>query len=162
MGRRGPPPTPTKFRLLRDNPGKRAMNTREPTPRRSAPRCPEWLEGEARVAWRWLITELKAMQLLTSADAHAMAAYCETYARWRAAETFLKKHGEAYPIRDDAGKMKFMQPFPQVAISRNLVQVLKTYQQEFGLTPASRTRIQVPWNWEETEEDRTARRILGY
>jgi phage terminase small subunit len=36
-----------------------------------------------------------------------------------------------------------MQQFPQVAIARNLALLLKSYQQEFGLTPSARTRLSV-------------------
>jgi phage terminase small subunit len=36
-----------------------------------------------------------------------------------------------------------MQQFPQVAISRNLLLVLRAYQQEFGMTPSSRSRVVV-------------------
>ena len=45
-----------------------------------------------------------------------------------------------------------MQQFPQVAIARNLAQLLKAYQQEFGLTPSARTRIQV-LDFEEPDPD---------
>ena len=83
------------------------------------------------------------MKVLTVADGDALAAYCQIYARWQQAEEFIAKHGVAYPIRDDKGQIRFMQPFPQVAIARSLLQLLKTYQQEFGLTPSARTRIEV-------------------
>ena len=143
MGRRGPPPKPTHLKLIAGNPGKYPLNTREPRPRREAPRCPGPLGPEAKRAWRWITGELRAMGLLTTADAHALYAYCLTYARWRAAEEFIEKHGESYPIRDDAGRIRCMQQFPQVATARNLLLVLKAYQQEFGLTPAARSRIQI-------------------
>ena len=48
------------------------------------------------------------------------------------------------PIKDDSGKLKYLQQLPQVSIARSLFQVLSRYQQEFGLTPSARTRIQVP------------------
>ena len=130
--------------LLNGNPGKRKTNQREPKPDATAPTCPKWLTPQAKVAWRWLAKELDAMSLLTKADAHAMASYCVTYARWRSAEEFLIKNGDCYPLRDNQGKLRCMQQFPQVSIARNLLQLLKSYQQEFGLTPAARTRIEVP------------------
>ena len=99
------------------------------------------------------------MSLLTTADAHALFAYCQTYARWRAAEEFLERHGESYPIRDEAGRIRCMQQFPQVATARNLLLVLKAYQQEFGLTPASRSRIVVEAH-DGAESDK-ARRFFG-
>ena len=141
MGRRGPPPEPTKLRVLKGNPGKRPINEREPQPRTHAPRCPAWLPPEAKRVWKRMLPELKAMRVLTYVDGDALTAYCQTYARWKAAEEFLVKHGEVYPIRDDQGRVKCMQQFPQVAIARNLLLVLKAYQQEFGLTPASRSRV---------------------
>ena len=161
MGRRGPPPKPTAFRVLAGNPSKRPMNTREPQPRPLEPRCPKWLDPEAKRAWKWLVAELRYMRLLTSADRHAMESYCHAYSRWRATEAFLKVHGDVYPIRDDAGRVRYMQQFPQVAISRNLQQLLKAYQQELGLTPASRTRIQVPWRHDEERERKLVFDRLG-
>jgi P27 family predicted phage terminase small subunit len=143
MGRRGPPPEPTKLRVLKGNPGKRPVNEREPQPRATSPRCPEWLSAEAKRVWQRLVPELKAMRVLTYIDGDALAAYCQTFARWRAAEEFIQKHGEAYPLRDDQGRIKCMQQFPQVAISRNLLLVLRAYQQEFGMTPSARSRVAV-------------------
>ena len=143
MGRRGPAPKPTHLKLIADNPGKYPLNRREPAPRRGTPRCPQWLRGEGKAEWRWVTQELRAMGLLAIADKHAVAVYCQTLARWRAAEEFIAKHGEAYPVRDAAGRLRFMQPFPQAATARNLVSVLKAYQQELGMTPSARSRIQL-------------------
>ena len=157
MGRRGPPPTPTHLRMLRGNPGKRPANTREPQPRKDIPRCPAWLSGEAKKVWRRMVPELKRMGILTVVDGDALAAYCQTYARWKAAEQFIQQHGEVYPIRDDNGRVKYMQQFPQVSVSRNLLQLLKSYQQEFGLTPSARTRIEVG-RPNELEDDEAFRR----
>ena len=158
MGRRGPPPKPTRLKLIAGNPGKYPHNTQEPRPRKSVPRCPPWLGKEARTAWRWITGELKAMGLLTTADAHALAFYCQTYARWRQAETFLEQHGESYAIRDEGGKIRCMQPFPQVTTVRNCLLLLKSLCQEFGLTPASRSRIVVPRDGKEISE---ATRFFG-
>ncbi len=83
------------------------------------------------------------MKVLTTVDADALAAYCHSFSRWRDAEDFISKHGMTYPIRDDQGRIKCLQQWPQVSIARNLLFVLRAYQQEFGLTPASRSRIQV-------------------
>ncbi len=143
MGRRGPPPKPTSIRRWEGNLSKRPINHREPKPRDGIPRCPAWLTAEAKKVWRRIVPELRHMKVLTVADGDALSAYCQTYARWKESEEFIAKHGVAYPIRDDKGQIRFMQPFPQVAIARSLLQLLKTYQQEFGLTPSARTRIEV-------------------
>lgn len=161
MGRRGPPPKPTNLRVLQGNPGKRPISPREPKPRKTAPRCPEWLSDEAKKVWRRTVPELKALGVLTTIDGDALAGYCATYAQWKEATVFIDKHGMAYPLRDGEGRVKCMQQFPQVAVARGALFLLKAFMQEFGLTPASRSRIQVPWTPDEDEEEQLARRIIG-
>jgi P27 family predicted phage terminase small subunit len=141
MARRGPPPHPTALRLLKGNPGKRKFNTREPRPPAATPSCPRWLSPEAKRVWRETVPVLKGMRILTRVDRDALAAYCQTFARWKAAEQFLDQHGEVYPIRDESGKLRCMQAFPQVFIARSHLQTLRSYQQEFGMTPSARTRV---------------------
>ena len=158
MGRRGPPPKPTVLKVIAGNPGKKPLNRGEPKPQQGTPRCPAWLSPEARKVWKRLVPHLRAMRVLTLVDADALAAYCHTYVRWRDAEDFLSKHGMVYPIRDDQNRVKCMQQFPQVSIARNLLLVMRAYQQEFGLTPAARARIVVAG---EEESSSDARRWLG-
>ena len=143
MGRRGPPPKPTALRLLQGNPGRRPINPREPEPRKSVPRCPSWLDEEAKECWKRLVPELKRMGVLSCVDADALAAYCDSWSRWKRAVLFLQKNGDVYTVKDGAGKVKYIQQLPQVAIARNLLIALNRYQQEFGLTPASRSRLVV-------------------
>ncbi len=143
MGRRGPRPEPTALKVLKGNPGKRPLNDREPEPRADAPRCPSWLNKDAKAKWHQLVPELKKMRVLTVVDGDALTNYCQTWSRWRAAEEFIQRHGDVIPIKDDKGNVKYLQQVPQVSIARNLVQVLNRYQQEFGLTPSARTRIKI-------------------
>lgn len=137
-------PEPTKLKILRGNPGCRALNQLEPTPRTDTPRCPRWLDKDARTKWRQLIPELKRMGVLTIVDGDALAAYCQIWARWKEAELFIQKHGPVVAIKHKDGSLKYLQQVPQVAIARTLLQLLNRFQQEFGMTPASRSRIEVP------------------
>ena len=141
MGRRGPAPKPTRLKILAGNPGKRPLNDREPQPEKGQPSCPSWLEADAKACWSELVPQLEKMGVLTIIDGQALTAYCETWGRWKRAVQFIQKHGEVIPIKDDAGRVKYLQQIPQVAIARNLLQILNRYQQEFGMTPSSRTRI---------------------
>ena len=141
MGRRGPPPQPTRLRLLKGNLGKRRVDGREPQPKAEAPICPQWLSAKAKRVWRDLVPTLKAMRILTRVDRDALTIYCQTYARWRSAEEFLDQHGEIYPVRDALGNVQRMKLYPQVGIASTLLQVLRCYQQELGLTPSARTRV---------------------
>ncbi len=155
MGRRGPPPQPTHLRVLRGNPGKRAINRREPSPSLATPVCPRWLRPEAKSAWRRMIPRLAGMRILTHVDQDALAAYCQIYARWKAAEEFIAQHGEVYPVRDEKGNVRRMKVYPQVSIAAGLLQMLRFYQQEFGMTPSSRSRVQeIPNLYMDPDEER--------
>ena len=129
------------FKLLKGNPGNRPLNKQEPKPRTDTPRCPSWINKDAKEKWKELVPKLKQMGVLTYVDGDALANYCQTWSRWRAAEEFIQRHGDVLPIKDDKGRIKYLQQVPQVAIARNLIQILNRYQQEFGLTPSARTRI---------------------
>src|SRR5260221_1661848 len=155
MARRGPPPQPRTLRLLRGNPGKRSLHSGEPRPPSATPSCPRWLSPEAKRAWRGLIPLLRAMRILTRVDRDALVAYCQTYARWKAAEEFLVKHGEVYPLRDEHGNVRYMQAFRQVSIARDLLYSLRSYQQEFGMTPSARTRVhEIPGFVRDADDER--------
>jgi P27 family predicted phage terminase small subunit len=143
------------LRVLRGNPGKRRINRREPKLPVDAPACPRWLNAEAKRVWRETVPLLREMRILTRADRDALASYCLSYAQLKSAQQFLDEHGLVYPIRDEAGRIKCMVPFPQVAIVRSCQQVLRSYQQEFGMTPSARTRVQeIPDLYMDPDEER--------
>ena len=144
MGRRGPAPTPTNILKLRGSTlvSKRREKS-EPKAPVGKPRCPDWLDQDAKAAWKQVAPLLEAMGVLTRIDVNALARYCRLWSRWRKAEAFLDQHGEMYPLKHDNGQVKYMQPWPQVAIAGKLAQQLTRLEQEFGMTPAARTRIQV-------------------
>lgn len=54
MAQRGRKPKPTALKVLEGNPGKRQLNVVEPKPRNKAPKCPAWLDAEAKKEWRRL------------------------------------------------------------------------------------------------------------
>ncbi len=143
MGRRGPAPEPTALKVLKGNPGRRPLNDLEPKPRRSRPRCPQWLDRDAKALWRNLVPELDDMGVLTQIDGNALVRYCTLWSRWKRAELFIAKHGEAYPIKDEKDNVKYLHQFPQVAVANKLSVQLTRLEQEFGMTPSSRSRIRI-------------------
>lgn len=143
MGRRGPTPTPTPVLRLRGS--KRVTRAREASEvsgPEGTPDCPDWLDQEARKAWDQLAPMLQGMGVLTRIDGNSLARYCRLWARWRKAEAFIEERGEMYPLKDDAGKVKCFQQWPQVAIANKLAIQLTRLEQEFGMTPSARARIQ--------------------
>lgn len=138
MAQRGRKPKPTAIKVLEGNPGKRPLNKNEPKPEKKAPKCPTWLETEAKKEWRRMSKTLEAIGVLTQVDASAFAGYCQAYARWKEAEEFLSKHGTIF--KTPSG---YIQQVPQVSIAQTYLKIMKDFCSEFGLTPAARSRIAV-------------------
>ena len=107
------------------------------------PKCPAWLDADAKAAWQQLIPMLDAMGVLTKIDGNALIRYCRYWSRWRKAEDWIEKHGEMYPIKDEAGRVRCFQQWPQVAVSHKLCHELTRIEAEFGMTPSARTRIHI-------------------
>ena len=149
MGRR---PKPTALKELAGNPGKRALNTREPKPRARRPRMPAHLSPEAAVEWRRITRELRGMNLLSSADADAIAMYADTYDRWVQASAALRAGGMVVTTENG-----FPVQSPYIGIINQCLRTMQRLLIEFGMTPAARSRIQAP----ETASDDEFERFLG-
>ncbi len=143
MGKRGPKPTPTAVLKLRGSTlvskRRQAMEVKGPE---GTPERPDWLDDEAKAAWDELVPNLEGIRVLTLADRNALARYCRLWSRWRKAEAFIDEKGEMFPLRAEDGKVKCFMQWPQVAIAHKLAQQLTRLEQEFGLTPSARARIQ--------------------
>jgi P27 family predicted phage terminase small subunit len=115
----------------------------EPKGPPGTPKCPSWLDKDAKAAWRQIVPMLEQMGVLTRIDVNALARYCRLWSRWRRAEKFIEEKGEVYTLRDEKGNVRCVQQFPQVGIANKLAQQLTRLEQEFGMTPSARTRIQI-------------------
>lgn len=136
MAQRGRKPKPTAVKVLEGNPGKRSLNTGEPKPEKKAPRCPAWLEDEAKKEWKRMAKQLEHLGILTEIDMAAFAGYCQAYARWKEAEEFITQHGTI--VKTPSG---YWQQVPQVSIAQQYMKQMTKLCEQFGLTPASRSRI---------------------
>lgn len=132
-------PLPTALKVLRGNPGKRAINHAEPKPEAKIPTCPPHLSDEAKKEWRWISKELHALGLLTTIDRSALAAYCQVWARWIKAELQVAEVGEivkaphtGFPIQN-----------PYLPVANAALKQMKAYLIEFGMTPSSRSKLAI-------------------
>lgn len=153
--RTGPPPTPTKLRLLRGNPGHRPLNDREPKPKLEIPTCPSHLEPEARKEWKRIAKELYSLGLLTKIDRAALAAYCQCWGRWVEAEEQLKKTGLV--VKSPAG-YPILSPY--LSIANKAMKQMQMLLSEFGCSPASRSRIHAQPTEHDDEEKQKERRFF--
>jgi P27 family predicted phage terminase small subunit len=150
-------PKPTALKKLEGNPGKRPLNEREPILPPAVLRCPRHLEPEARKEWRRVVHELNAAGLLTRVDRAALAAYCQLYARWIAAEKEIQADG----LILTTAKGGVMQN-PAVRIAATSLDGMRKYLVELGMTPSSRSRLKVaPPKKEKSLEEMLADAMSG-
>ena len=150
MARPGPPPTPTHLKVLRGNPGKRPINKKEPKVPRGTPRKPSHISDEASREWRRILPILRRSGILHTLDRACIAGYCQAWGRWVEAEEELKTTGaiilspNGFPVQS-----------PYLAVANRAQRQMRMFMSEMGMTPASRTRVQVidPL---EAEDDRWA------
>ena len=102
----GPAPKPTALKLVQGNPGKRKLNRSEPK-FAGAPVRPTWLTKAAKAEWKRVVAELAALDMIRSVDSAALAAYCQSYARWRSAEEIVDAEGQTVqePVTNKAGEV---------------------------------------------------------
>ncbi len=162
----GRTPTPTSKKILNGNPGKRVINLREPQPELKSPRCPQWLSPEARKEWRRIVPELRKMRVLTMADRNALAAYCAEWAAYVQARDAIDKSSPLIKVKTTRGKgenisvTETVEINPFVIIAQRSLKNAHRLMQEFGITPASRTRVQTIGP--EGEKNKMAKFTGGY
>jgi P27 family predicted phage terminase small subunit len=153
MGKRGPAPEPSIIKYIRGNPGKRSLNGSEPTPEEIAENFPppSYLSGDGLEKWNSVIPILISMRVMTEADTETIGRYCAIWAEWKKNYEMVKKNGDVLTIweadpNDPTGKkqrVKYMQPTPYATQMKSLATVLLRIEQEFGLTPSSRSQVSI-------------------
>lgn len=136
MGRRGPAPTPTKILAARGS-WRADERPNEPTPSAETPKCPDWLSVEGRAEWDRICRQLDAMGILAAADRALLVAYCEAWAEFAAMEKLLKK---MQPMLKTKKGVWYQNPI--IGVRNRAFERLRRAACEFGLSPASRTRVQ--------------------
>jgi P27 family predicted phage terminase small subunit len=101
---------------------------------------PDYLPPTAQAEWNRISSELTRLGLLTALDTHCFAAYCQAFALWREAQRLLTKSGGALTVTSARGSEM---PSPLLRIANNAAADMLKYGSEFGLTPASRSRVSV-------------------
>jgi P27 family predicted phage terminase small subunit len=135
----GPPPKPTVIRKAEGNPGKRPFNDKEPQPNVVRPRMPKHLNELAKKEWRRLCPLLERMRVLTEADGIALANLCFDYSILIQAQESLTKTG----LLSKSGRSGMIHQSPLLNVVAVTTDRIARSLREFGLTPASRSRIQM-------------------
>lgn len=138
----GRKPTPTALKLVKGNPGKRALNKREAKVKLSRPDAPPFLCPDGQKEWARVVETLFVAGLLTDLDAAALAAYCASYGRWAQAERALREaeQTEQGGLVITTATGNAIQS-PLVGIANKAAADMVRYAVEFGMTPSARSKV---------------------
>jgi len=137
---KGRKPIPRKIKALRGNPDRRKPKGQEPAPAPVIPTCPGHLSDAAKQEWLRIVPELSACGLLTQIDRAALAAYCQAYGRWVAAEAAMSKGGLGPVVMTDKGNLI---QNPYLPVANRAMEQMRQFIIEFGMTPSSRSRVSI-------------------
>jgi len=136
----GRPAKPTALKLVNGNPGKRALNGKEPEPdllQDLAP--PPHLAAPVAAVWNQLAPQLRKAQILTAIDTPALEIACDAIAVFRLA---MEKtaDGKVLVKNAETGNVS-LSPWEMVKSmsAKRALAVLR----EFGATPAARSKVMV-------------------
>lgn len=154
---RGRKPKPSHLKVVGGTSRKSRENPAEPKPRAGLPVPPPHLRPRAREAWDYMLRLLDSMGVITVADAVALERLAECYADLLDARASLAQplmwhfpNGGVVEVAP-AGEMTYLtrgkdgfmaRTRPEAAQIADLDRRLKAYLGEFGLTPATRSKIQ--------------------
>lgn len=146
-GRVGRPALPSKVHFLNGNASKRPMAALlgEFQPDAELPDCPKHLRDEARKEYRRLGDELERYGLVSKIDRGTLAMLATQWARYVWAEAKIHEANEADPkgerglVDRTPNDYRVMSVYLQIS-NAAIAQYLKLAG-EFGLSPASRSRV---------------------
>lgn len=138
----GRPPKPTALKKIEGNPGRRPLNDAEPQfLSLVADEPPGWLDEIGREHWLYHAPLLAKAGVLTEADASLLAAAAEQWSVYRRASAATKGKTN----RTLVGFNRFGERVPriEVGIARNALMAYLALMREFGVGPASRSKVKV-------------------
>ena len=130
------PKKPTNLKIIQGTFRKDRATPNEPKPNINIPSPPDHLSKEALIEWDRITPILYNLGLLSDLDMVALAAYCQAYGRWTQAEMELK--GSGIIIKTQNGNVI---QNPLVGIANQAMLQTHKFLVEFGLTPASRSKV---------------------
>ena len=96
------------------------------------PDPPADLDNEALAEWRRVVPVLDEMGLLTRADRAVPTGYCQSWARWMAAELTIAEEGATYI----SGTL--MKRHPEVVDALEQSRMMRQYALDLGMSPRVR------------------------
>jgi P27 family predicted phage terminase small subunit len=135
---RGRKPVPTKLKIVRGNPGKRALNHDEPIPPGDLAEPPDWLSASQKAGWNYAI-ENAPKGLLKCLDRSVLTAWVVAEDLHRRASEQVDKFG----ILTKAPNTGLAIQSPYLPVVNKQAAIMMKAAEQLGFSPVSRSRIQL-------------------
>lgn len=134
--------TPDHLKVVRGTDRADRRNEAAPKPGRGRPSAPAHLSAVGREMWGYVVKLTDDAGVLTEMDALAVEQLVEAYADWRQARDVVEIEGTHYESENASGG-KMIRAHPAVAMRSDAARRFQSLMAEFGLTPASRSKVSV-------------------
>lgn len=138
---KGRKPKPSSLKKLEGTYRADRANPSEPQPPvpDRAPYVPRHLNDDAKKEWRRIVKPLMDLGLYTELDYAALAMYCQAYGTWVHAVHKTEERGEV--LKSKETENYYQNPWFHVA--NKAWDQMRKILAEFGLTPSSRSRLNI-------------------
>ena len=140
--RPGPAAKPTIVKLFEGNRGHQKLNKNEPKFSENDWKAPDDLGEHGKAIWDKLCPQLTCMGLLDSASYASFVALCRSWQMYCASEK-LARTAMMLKNTSKSGEIEWYKN-PAVNIAKDALADYHRLSKEFGLTPSSRSTLEVP------------------
>ncbi len=135
----GPKPQPAEIKALKGNPGGRPLGRAPAELGLFSATPPRSLKRKPKAVWKQLAGKLAGLKFIKVSDEPALERYCVDLAAWRDVTAKLEETGQVYETSSTHGTM--LRVHPLFLVQDRLAKRLESFEDRFGLNPASRQRI---------------------
>lgn len=134
--------TPTAIKELTGNPGKRALPTDEPKPVDELEFAPDFLDEGPREHWSYTVNLFRSVPGVSKAPDQTVAAlFCQAIYDFVEANRAIEENGGAYQDVETKAGGVMTRIHPAVGVKKEAMAQILRISTEFGLTPASRSKL---------------------
>lgn len=133
---------PTHLKVVRGNPGKRALNKDEPKPSAGTLVAPDWLTKAERLEFETLAERLAEIGLNSDSYTESVALAAQLQVEIIELSEVIEREGRTYCVITKSGD-RMVRARPEWNLRAEARRHLQSLLAEFGLTPSAATRVKV-------------------
>ena len=137
-----PPRKPSHLRAVEGNPSHaRPENKDEPIPAKGYPDAPSYFSEQESAWYKEMCAELHRWGVITVLDARAMEMMTKSYSEFRQADEEIRANGSLTISTLGSTGQEVLKSHPSITVRDSAWKKFRAMATEFGMTPASRSKI---------------------